>query len=79
MTPENIYSERLEIEKHDRNLRTEALRAVTEQTKPLKAALYEKCEKTTGHSFQFDQYNYNNTYAWYKCCWCGLSRGQNEL
>lgn len=74
-----IADKRYDLETEEKKLRNEALKAVSAQIKPLKVALYEECERMTGHRFEFNNYNYNNTFAWYKCKWCGCQRGQDEM
>jgi hypothetical protein len=76
---ESIRDKRTKIEHMDRQMRTEALRAISAQNKSLFDALYKECEAVTGHKFKFDHFNFNHTYRWYKCEYCGVTRGENEV
>jgi hypothetical protein len=70
-----IRHRRLEVD--DRKLRTDALRAVSVQTRPLFTALQNECAMT-GHKLKFAHYNWDHSYRWYACEWCGAAVGENE-
>lgn len=61
----------------DREQRHVVLRAVSERTRPLFAALEAEC-KQTGHKWKFDHWNWDQSYAWDKCVWCGASEGADR-
>ena len=74
-----IYEKRIELERLDREMRTNALREVSAKNKPLFADLYAQCGEITGHKFKFDHYNFNREYKYYKCEYCGETRGEDHV
>ncbi len=71
----DIQSRHRELENQDRELRRQALKIVSAQTKPAFMALQAECGET-GHKWVFDHHNWNNSYAWDKCEWCGAQTGR---
>ena len=67
----SIEQRRCDLEQHDRDLRTAALKAVSEQTYPMLKALRDECGKT-GHQWKFSHWNWDQTCQWDKCVWCGF-------
>lgn len=63
----------------DRTMRTAALQEISAKNAPLFRELHKECEEVTGHKFKFDHYNFNNTYKWYKCEYCGASKGEDYV
>ena len=61
----------------DREKRTAALQAVSKETAPLFREIEAECA-LTGHEWRFDSWNFNRTYAWDKCIWCGKSEGADK-
>ena len=77
----NVKSEirrrRRELESRDRDLRTAALTEVSAQTRPLFVDLQRECA-LTGHEWKFSHFNWDNSYAWDKCQWCGAGEGADK-
>ena len=66
-----------QLKVRDSELRTNALRAISVQTRPLFDALQSECAET-GHKLKFDHYNWDRSYEWYACEWCGAMVGERE-
>jgi hypothetical protein len=76
-TKTSILHRREELERRDRDLRHAALRAVSAQTRPAYEALQAECA-ATGHEWKFAHYNWDRTYRWDVCQWCGASEGADD-
>jgi hypothetical protein len=75
----DIQRRHTELRARDSAQRTAALRAISEQNRPLFRALQEECAATgPGHKWKFDYYNWDRSYAWDVCEWCGAAEGADE-
>lgn len=66
-----------ELQRQERNLRHTALRAISEQMLPVFDALHAECGQT-GHQWTFHHFNWDGSYQWDVCDWCGATEGADQ-
>lgn len=77
----NILERFLELDKSVKNRRHEGIvasnRAISLEVNPLYRAIEQECE-LTGHEWKFDHFNWDGSYQWDKCKWCGKAEGADR-